>query len=1060
MKRNFKQIIALSFAMLALTLSSCNGVATSSSTGSTSTSTTTSTSTSTSVNPSVTSIEIAATSSSSLQQYLGLTSTVTINATLNSGAGEGIALQWYLDEVLSSSQTTTTFEYLPTTTGEHKIQAKYGSVASNIITVSVGNTTFADPIISAVDNDTVKITADYGLNISVNNNAVADTSAYNLSSKAYLIDLVTPMVQGQSYTFTFTKSGYTSVTKTFLYDTRVLKVASIKSAEEGAVKVALTPNADGTYTITKPFASTDTAVEYTVAFTHQNFDSSSDTKGSNISYVTTCPSTETCTAASTWNQSQTSNTVVDSNTIMQRTYKLTSSTVVGTYTHTLTITDAATLLSKSVSVTVYVVAASPTIGLSSAVYYGDSGNSGAVTSGDYTDNTALVSTTTNAVTPDSNGKYTIVLPYNAEKGKQVKLSVTGKYFSTNQYAVDTSNRLLASVSGPTNAIRHLTNNYVSYPFIKYGESSTSNTWLYGSSIRIDVSFFVDATTQPGEYVLSFTGYPSSSSNMTNTYSITIVVVAPTAKITETITYNGQKLTAGSDGSYTFYKPIESGVVYKASISLDIANYESPAWTGATTESGVSGYYQDGSKYYGLLLYKIDYSGQLSGVTAYSKKIALELGDSGTASATATDLTSNPAVSYPLYRTTADHIAISPDATSGGPISQISSISSASATIPHTITIQIGSLVKSIVIRVVDATNQFLSVSDVASKKTNAFDADATITSTSKAVSALKGDLVYVSSSSEYYVVNSAFYKWGQADATSAATNPYDTNVVVYYATDHKFYKSSVDNNQAVPTGADWTLVTDITPYVSEVTFNSEVTLSGVVQTPSTTDGKYYLVGAGGTISVGVNPSGFAAGTYQASYRQTYNGSQLSYAASSTVLSLLGDNTNQRSSGIELVQSVTLANAGEYTFTFTIGNATKVITVVVASQPSLDVVELKTGTQSATYFNGAYFLKASGTASMSVTATLLPVSVDLDAYKYSYYVRSEDLNASTYVDSTATAKKFVTTTSAGFASETFTIGGIANTDPTDMRKFTVTFSFYEGDGTTVIGTNTVTIYIQA
>ncbi|MFA7100962.1 MAG: hypothetical protein WC196_04280, partial [Bacilli bacterium] len=1018
-------------------------------------------------------IEIAATSSSSLQQYLGLTSTVTINATLNSGAGEGIALQWYLDEVLSSSQTTTTFEYLPTTTGEHKIQAKYGSVASNIITVSVGNTSFADPIISAVDNDTVKITADYGLNISVNNNTVADTSAYNLVSKAYLIDLVTPMVQGQSYTFTFTKSGYTSVTKTFVYDTRVLKVSSIKSAVEGAVKVALTPNADGTYTITKPFASTDPTVEYTISFAHQNFDSSSDTKGSNISYVTTCPGTETCTAASTWNQAQTSNTVVDSNTVMQRTYKLTSSTTVGTYTHTLTITDAATLLSKSVSVTVYVVAATPTVGLSSAVYYGTSGNSGAVTSNNYTDNTGLVTTDdddgdgvyNNQVVAGSNGKYTVVLPYNQNEGRQVKFNVSAKYFAINSSLGANSNTLTGRIEGTASVIRYLSSTqYAAYPFIRSGDTNQLPSWQYASSVDIGVAFYVDASTPTGEYTFSFTGGATGTVS-TNTFTLTLVVVAPSPKLTETIIYNGQKVTAASDGSYTFYKPLESGVVYNSSISLDVANYESPIHSSTSTPAGVSGYYTDGYVY-DLLLYKIDYSGPLSGVTAYSKKIAIALGDNGS-STTVTDMTSttSPQATYPIVRSTADHIAISPDTTSSGPISQISSISSVSATGTHTITIQIGSLVKSIVIRVVESTSQFLSAADVASKQALAKDADApTVTSVAK------GDLVYLLEGTvkHYYVATSAFTKWDSTKAAiTGSTNPYDTGVVVY-VTDDQFYSSTADDNTETPssTATTWTALSDTQTegYVKEVTFNPEVTtvIGGVTTTltPSTTDGKYYLVGTGKSVTVGVNPSGFASGSYPATYRLTCNGVQSSYNATNTTLGLLADNTDQKLSGsIELTQSATLATAGEYNFTFTIGNATKVITVVVAAQPSLEVADLKTGTQSATYFNGAYFFKASGTTSMSVTATLLPVSVDLDKYKYTSTVTSEAVDSSS-TTSTTSSKKFVTTTSAGYASESFTIGGIANTDPTDMRKFTIKFDFYLGDGTTVIGTNTVTIYIQA
>ena len=105
-----KKILSVVFIALML-LASCNlGTSTSSSSLATSSSASiSSSSASSSAQPTLNSISIATTSS--LIQFVGLTSTITVQASV---VGNVTSLEWYVNDVKSLTQTGLAFEFLPT----------------------------------------------------------------------------------------------------------------------------------------------------------------------------------------------------------------------------------------------------------------------------------------------------------------------------------------------------------------------------------------------------------------------------------------------------------------------------------------------------------------------------------------------------------------------------------------------------------------------------------------------------------------------------------------------------------------------------------------------------------------------------------------------------------------------------------------------------------------------------------------------------------------------------------------------------------------------------------
>ena len=1032
MNRKIKTLLLTLLAAFSLTLTACQGVSTSSSVSSSSSSSSSQGSSASSSVPSgdATTIVIAADATSSLTQYLGLTSLVTINATVT-GDGKGNSLSWYVDGTKSNSQSSTLFEYYPTTAGSHAIQAKYGSAESNTITVTVGAPSFVEPTIEAIDNDTVQVTSDYGLSISVSNNAVATTSSYNLASKSYLIDLVNPMVQGSTYTFTFAKSGYSNITKNFTYDTRVLKVDNVSTTKSGLSEV-VKANEDSSYTIVRPFASSDPDISYTLTMSHKNLESSNSASGSNISFVTSCAGAEACSTSTGWNQNQSSHTLITADTAIQRTYTVKYNTTVGIYTHTVTVEDAYTKLSKSFTIKINIVAATPTISLSTGVYYGDSGNSGAVTSGNYTENANLINTNDadgdgvydNQIVAGADGKYVVTLPYVANKGTQLSFKIKAQYFTADTTLGDNTYRMMYAVTPQNPYISYLsgvTSNNIP-PTRKVGDGTNLFSWNFASSLDIITNLYMDATTAAGEYTLVYSaGAYRSNLITTNTFSITIVIKKPTASLQETITYNGQEVKAQSDGSYVLYKPLTSGVTFTTAISATVSNYDSPLTSVSSSTEGLSGYFNSSSgAAKRFLIYSIAYGGPLGGVTNFSKKLAIEMGANLNSTGTVTDLTStkSPQETYTQILDTDDETTFALDATAGGPVAQLISISSTTATGDHTITLTVGALTRNIVIRVQEASQQFLSTAAM-TNKINA--AQTWATSTAYTAGTILKD------AANYYVVQTAHTSGVLADDLTANK-------------------------------------------LAQITFVPEVQIGGVTLTADKETGKYYVLGEGKTAVVGAMPNGFAAGTYAGTFEVKYNGTTATYTSSAdTVLTLNADNTNNRTSGSFLLSgtNVLLDKAGEYQVTFTLGSAGKTITIVVIDAPSFNVISMSSGTQKATLFNGAYYFKATDTASMTINATLLPVNVSAADTKYAYVVATERMDSDVLDTGAESTKVAIITTSAGYVSNSFSISGIAKVasgstvigSATYIRKFTVTYRLYD-KSSTLLGSSVFTIYIVA
>ena len=654
--------------LLVLTLASCN-VASSSSQSSTNQTTSPST-----IN-NVTSIEIS--SDSSLTQFLGLTSRVNVRAALNNNAAANPTLEWYLDGVKSLTQDGLQFEFFPNSVNTFRIQAKSGSVESNVITVNVGLPKFNLLSVNARSNNQLEVKGDPGLSFTINGISLSSSSSYNLVNQTYTLNLLTPMVQGTTYTISAAKAGFeTSVTQ-FIYETRKVTLSSIVYLGK-----RVSANADGAFELQRPFVGNSNQA-YTISLAQTNLEGSSVP----FSIITNVPAGATAVAPfqTTLNIQQSVN--------ITREFTLTPTTEVGLYVHNILVNNVAA------TVRVVVINATPSLTLSTPIVYdlAASPSGGSALSDPFAVDSKgdLIK---KEVKPDSNGHYIINRPYNGS-AFELTFILTAANFPTPIGFPSGSNpyNIVAALTGPTGGVLY------------YGTTVNTLTSIYpfrettGNAYRI--SQYVDNKTNLGTYNFTFT---ATGFNINITRSITLIVRENQPKIEPVISYNGVELKPNTDGSYTVFKPLGSNTL-SGSIGVKISNYESPLASAFSGGSGVTTLFNDGATLRYLLDTNISYSGPLSGFNPLVTKLGIELGKVSANEADVTSQTATP-VTYKSYRGVGAERTIDLIAMRAPTIYTATSIFApfttlTSSTFPgiHTYTIQIGGLSRILILNVQEPT---------------------------------------------------------------------------------------------------------------------------------------------------------------------------------------------------------------------------------------------------------------------------------------------------------------------------------------------------------------------
>ena len=661
----FKSILSL---LLVLIISSCNVAISSSS------SLTSSQSTSTQSLTNVTSIELSSTSS--LNQFIGLTSMVTVSARLNQSASQNTPIEWFVDDIKSITQTGLVFEFFPNQVKTYSIQAKSGNVASNVISITVGLPKFSINNIQALTNNQISIRGDSGISFTIPGLSISTSSNYNLANQTYILNLLTPMIQGTTYSVTANKAGFDSVTVPFTYETRRLSVGNIFYRG-----LKLVPNADGAYEIQKPFAGAPSQ-NYTLSLIQTNLE------GTNvpISIITNVPAGATPVAPYQTTIS------IQKGVNITKDYTLTTSTEPGLYVHNVSV--------NNVNLVVRVLVSNPVaeLVLSTPVIFDAAATS---TGGTPMSNPFAVDAEGELVKKDikvnSAGQYVVTRPYNG-RPFELTFTLTANNFSTPLGFPQGSNpyNIIAALSGPSGGVMYYRSTVntltTTFPF----RETTGNSYR--------VSQYIDSKTALGTYNYNFT---ATGFNLNITRNIVIVVKELAPEITPIIEYNGEELDANSDGSFTIIKPLGSNTL-DMSIAAKISNYESPLASGFTGGSGTTTLYNTNGLRY-LLDTRITYSGPLSSITPLVTKLAIELDAESASTGTAVSQT-NPTVNYTLYygegaTREIDLLALRDAVTytaSNNIFDNLKTISALTFPGIHTYTVQIGALSKSFIFRVIEA----------------------------------------------------------------------------------------------------------------------------------------------------------------------------------------------------------------------------------------------------------------------------------------------------------------------------------------------------------------------
>jgi len=451
-----KKILRLvTTSVLTLTLVACGEASSSVSNG---TNTSSSVASSISAFANVTSVTLSA-ASDTLTQTLGTQKTVVVQATLNSGTNPSAALEWFVNGT-KSNQTGRVFEYTPSTSGTFKIQARVGSVSSNELTLTVGSGTLTITKLTVVDNNTIRVQAPGGAQVTLTNNVLLPESKYDLKTGEYVLELETALTQGQSTTVTLTRDG-SSVSQVAIFDTRVLEVSGV-SGPAGTV----TDNKDGTFDVLRPHnlitvigtgdVTNTTNATYTTSFVATNMMTNSTSfTFENLS----------APAGVALRPSFTSSTNIAGQTKSaagQFTFTLNKDSTPGAYVYKFTVggvTRNVTINVKDPTPIVDFVQYQYTgIAPNTNVYFASEaarGSNARASTQKFDILSAVNNTTFNVgLTLGTDGTYAITKPYvrNAEQFKSFKFKLSGKFFDVPTNVMDqagiNSNQLQISVASP------------------------------------------------------------------------------------------------------------------------------------------------------------------------------------------------------------------------------------------------------------------------------------------------------------------------------------------------------------------------------------------------------------------------------------------------------------------------------------------------------------------------------------------------------------------------------------------------------------------------------------
>ena len=546
---------------------------------------------------------------SSLTQFLGLTRKISITASINQGAEYSLNnIEWFVDNVRSTSQTGLIFEFTPISVKTYSIYAKIGNVNSNIITLNVLYPSFEVGLIEAISARSIRVFGERGLTFSINGLSISGSSNFNLSTGIYNLNFLNDMIQGNTYQIVISKPGFNDRTINFIYDLRELKISSFVVGSS-PIKIG----AGGIYTIVKPFAVGDANKTYRLRFTHKNLEK----ENANYSLVTSGPNGAT---GSLVTPDQRSIEILKNQEIVSQIFTVTRETVEGLYTHQLTIDG------KLIEVKVNIAKPTPYIDLEDdkPFVYGPAEG----TRPTYTHNASLFTTTKTdstdlkyEVKPETDGTYIITKPYNGP-AYEFAFRLEGDYFP-NPVGNPPSSLLQVALTGPQGSFIGFDNNRLnttpSFPLFdtKFGRSKTNNVVL--------VNAYIDSSTIVGTYRFTITAGIYATGQVVNKV-VTIVIKATEPTIEASVVVNGTKIIkTPRTNTFVIDKPI-SGISYDYMISMVISNYESPFTfgTNATTYYSSTLLSTDARIRY-LLDYSITYSGPMAGIVPNIGKIGIEMG---------------------------------------------------------------------------------------------------------------------------------------------------------------------------------------------------------------------------------------------------------------------------------------------------------------------------------------------------------------------------------------------------------------------------------------------------
>ena len=559
--------------------------------------------TSTSINNAFQVSRIDLTTQSSTTQFIGLNSLVNIVASVSGSNANGAPLEWYLDGVKSTTQIGNVFEFFPNQAKTYQVQAKFGTIESNTISVNVTLPQFNVSQASAINARSLRVIGEPGISFAISGLTIASASKYNIITGEYELVFISDMTQGVTYNITMNKQGYQQRVLQYTYDSRELKVVSFTLSS-----LALKADTDGGYSITKPFGN-DANKTYQLRLSHKNLE------GTAVTYNLTTNGPSGATGSLVTPEQKTISLTKDQE-ITTATFSVTKDATVGSYFHNINVGG------KTLTIKVNIVEAVQFVKLTSEFVYGPAGNPG----GSPSHNTSLFTTPDDddaerlkyQVDPLADGSYIITRPYNGPI-QEFSFKLSGDFFkSTND---QNTNVVLMAVEGP---LAGSPPNYVASNILP----NFTNTPYSRSFGPYTITQYVDANTTLGtyRYVVTAGSFNTPGGIVNRTITVTIREALPV--LDTLIVVNGATIKPQTGTNrYVIQKPI-AGIDFGYSISMVVKNYESPrnfATQNATVyyTSNLNAGNANQTRY--LLNYSMRYSGPLVGITDINSKVAVELG---------------------------------------------------------------------------------------------------------------------------------------------------------------------------------------------------------------------------------------------------------------------------------------------------------------------------------------------------------------------------------------------------------------------------------------------------